>query len=325
MKKLSIIIPVYNEKGNIKPLYKAIQEVMESLKGQFGYEIIFIDDGSRDGTLKMLKEVAAKDKNVKVIVFGRNFGQTPALAAGFDQATGDFMVTIDGDMQNNPKDIPKLLMKLKDKDLDVVSGWRHDRKDPGLSKKVPSKLSNKIARLLTGVKLNDFGCSLKVYRKEALADLRLYGEMHRYIPALVAKNGFRVGEEKVDHRPRTKGRSKYNYKRLMRGFLDLIIIRFWTAFATKPMHFFGGWGILFFLGGFSIATYKLILRILYAYGHRWGETLPAGPLLLFAVMLMILGVQLFMFGFLGDMMIRTYYSSPNNRIYKVRTVISKKK
>jgi len=325
MKKLSIVVPMYNEEGNVRPMYKAVKGVLNSLKGQFDSEFIIIDDGSTDKTLKNLKEVAAKDKTVHVIVFGRNFGQTPALAAGFDNATGDYIITMDGDLQNDPRDIPHLLEVMKKKDLDVISGWRYNRKDPGFSKKVPSKLSNKIARTLTGVKLHDFGCSLKIYKKEALNDLKLYGEMHRYIPALVSKDGFKVGEEKVAHHPRTSGESKYNYRRILRGFMDLLVIQFWAAFATKPMHFFGGWGIVFFGSGFIIAAYKLILRVLWASGHKWGETLNAGPLLLFSVMLMILGIQLFMFGFLGDMMIRTYYSTGNNRIYKVRTVLNKKK
>jgi glycosyltransferase involved in cell wall biosynthesis len=325
MQKISVVVPLFNEAENVKPLHSAIKKVMLSLKKQYEHEIVFIDDGSSDKTLARLKEVAAKDPETKVLVFGRNFGQTPAMAAGIDKSTGDLIVTIDGDLQNDPADIPKLLKKMREKDLDVVSGWRYNRKDPGFAKKVPSKLSNKIARFITGVKLNDFGCSLKVYRKECLEDIRLHGEMHRYIPALVARNGFKVGEEKVNHNPRTRGTSKYNYKRLLRGFLDLIIIQFWTAFATKPMHFFGGWGIFFFGSGFLIGSYKLLRRILFAADHSWGETLDAGPLLLFAVMLMILGIQLFMFGFLGDMVIRTYYSHPNNRIYKVRAVLNDKK
>ncbi len=324
--KLSIIVPVYNEEGNIKPLYKALKNALNPMKKDYDHEIVFIDDGSSDKTLKLLKEIAARDKLVIVIIFGRNFGQTPAVAAGIDHSSGDYIITIDGDMQNDPKDIPKLMKTLKAKDLDVVSGWRYNRKDPGLSKKIPSKLSNKIARTLTGVNLHDFGCSLKVYKKEALEEVRLYGEMHRYIPALVSKQGFKVGEEKVTHHPRTRGQTKYNYKRLARGFIDLIIIQFWSAFATKPMHFFGGLGMVFFSVGSAIGVYKVSRRVLYYAGNTtWGETLDNGPMLLFAVMLVMLGVQLVMFGFLGDMVIRTYYSSPHNRIYNARAVLNKKK
>lgn len=324
MEKLSIVVPMYNEEDNVDRFYKAVKPVMESLSKQYDHEIIFIDDGSKDKTLKRLKALAMKDEKVKVLVFGRNFGQTPAMSAGLDNCTGDIVITMDGDLQNDPKDIPAMLMMLHDQDLDVVSGWRYDRHDPGLSKKLPSKLSNKIARYITELPLHDFGCSLKLYRKESLADVRLYGEMHRYIPALVAWNGFKVGEMKVTHHARKFGQTKYGMKRLMRGFLDLLTIKFWNKFATRPLHFFGSWGLVFFGVGFLIGAVKLGLRIAYIFNENWGQRLEAGPLLLFSVMLMVMGIQLFMFGFLGDMIIRTYYSNDRNKIYTVRSIISKK-
>ena len=324
MEKLSIIVPMYNEEENIDRFYKSVKPIMETLSKEYDHEMIFIDDGSRDRTLKRLKALAQRDEHVKVIVFGRNFGQTPAMSAGIDNSDGDIIITMDGDLQNDPKDIPAMLKMLHDEDLDVVSGWRYDRKDPGLSKKVPSKLSNKIARYITELPLHDFGCSLKIYRKESLADVRLYGEMHRYIPALVAWNGFKVGEMKVTHHARMFGQTKYGLKRLMRGFLDLLAIKFWNKFATRPLHFFGTWGLVFFGAGFLIGAVKLGLRIAYIFNEHWGQRLEAGPLLLFSVMLMIMGIQLFMFGFLGDMTIRTYYSQDRNKIYKVRSIIAKK-
>ena len=324
MEKLSIVVPMYNEEANVDRFYKAVKPVMESLSKQYDHEIVFIDDGSRDRTLKKLRALAQKDEKVKVISFGRNFGQTPAMSAGIDNSEGDIIITMDGDLQNDPKDVPAMLKLLKDSDLDVVSGWRYNRKDPGLSKKVPSKLSNKIARYITGLPLHDFGCSLKIYRKESLSDVRLYGEMHRYIPALVAWNGFKVGEMKVNHFARMFGQTKYGLKRLLRGFLDLLAIKFWNKFATRPLHFFGSWGMAFFGAGFLIGAVKVGLRVVYIFNTHYGQTLEAGPLLIFSVMLMILGIQLFMFGFLGDMMIRTYYSQERNKTYKIRHIFCKK-
>lgn len=304
----SVVIPVFNEESNIVPLYRELKPVMEKMGKK--YEILFIDDGSRDRTYSAITYLHTKDKNVKAVRLRKNFGQTAAISAGFDNAKGKVIVTMDGDLQNHPRDIPRLIAKI-DQGYDVVSGWRYNRKDPGLSKKIPSKISNRLARRLTKVNLHDFGCTLKAYRKEAIEDIELYGEMHRYIPALVAWQGYSVSEVKVDHRPRKRGKTKYGKSRLMRGFLDLINIRFWSKYSTRPLHFFGWLGAVSFLFGSLIGLYKVIRRLFY------GEFLEVGPLLIFAVMLVILGIQLIMFGFLGEIMIRTYYQG-KGKIYKIK-------
>jgi glycosyltransferase involved in cell wall biosynthesis len=299
---------VYNEDANIYPLYRELKPVMERMGKP--YEILFVDDGSRDRTYRFLRNLHERDKKVGVIRLRKNYGQTAAMSAGFDNARGKIIITMDGDLQNSPKDIPRLIAQI-DRGYDVVSGWRFNRKDPGLSKKIPSKMSNKLARYITGLPLHDFGCTLKAYRKEALEDVELYGEMHRYIPALVAWQGYSVTELKVEHRARTRGQTKYGASRLLRGFLDLMNIRFWSKYSTRPLHFFGWMGAIAFFLGFIIGAYKLILRFVYGVG------LQAGPMLIFAVMMVILGVQFIMFGFLGEIMIRTYYHG-KTKIYKVK-------
>jgi glycosyltransferase involved in cell wall biosynthesis len=307
----SVVIPVFNEEPNILPLYRELKPVMDGMGKP--YEILFVDDGSWDRTYGAIKWLHKRDRNVRALRFRKNFGQTAAMAAGFDHARGDIIITMDGDMQNHPRDIPRLISKMST-GYDVVSGWRHQRQDPGFSKKIPSKLSNRIARRLTGTKLHDFGCTLKAYKKEALTDIELYGEMHRYIPALVAWQGYSVSELKVEHRARKRGRTKYGASRLLRGFLDLINIRFWSKYSTRPLHFFGWLGAIAFLFGFIIGSYKVMMRLFY------GIRLEAGPMLIFAVMLIILGFQFIMFGFLGEIMIRTYYQG-KKKIYKVKDVL----
>jgi glycosyltransferase involved in cell wall biosynthesis len=307
----SIVIPVYNEEANIYPLYTELKPVME--KTGKGYEILFVDDGSRDRTYWALRTLHKRDKKVRVLRLRKNYGQTAAMSAGFDHAKGKVIITMDGDLQNSPRDIPRLIAQIN-RGFDVVSGWRYHRKDPGFSKKIPSKMSNRLARWLTGLSLHDFGCTLKAYRKEALEDVELYGEMHRYIPALVAWQGFSITELKVEHRPRTRGQTKYGASRLLRGFLDLMNIRFWSKYSTRPLHFFGWMGAFAFLLGLIIGLYKLILRFVYGIG------LQAGPMLIFAVMMVILGVQFIMFGFLGEIMIRTYYQG-KKKIYKIKDIL----
>lgn len=307
----SVVIPVFNEEQNILPLYSELKPVMERVGKK--YEILFIDDGSTDGTYEAIKKVHNGDNHVKAIRFRKNFGQTAALSAGFDYAKGKVIITMDGDLQNRPDDIPKLLAKM-DEGYDVVSGWRYNRKDPKFSKKLPSKLSNRLARRLTRLDLHDFGCTLKAYRRETVNDIELYGDMHRYVPALIAWQGFSVAEVKVEHRPRNRGQTKYGSGRFLRGFFDLINIRFWARYSTRPLHFFGWLGAISFILGFIIGIYKLILRFFY------GVSLELGPLLIFAVMLIILGIQFIMFGFLGEIMIRTYYQG-KRKIYKVKEVL----
>lgn len=307
----SIVIPVFNEEGNIHPLYRELRPVMDGLGKK--YEILFIDDGSTDRTYGAIKNIHNGDNHIKAIRLRKNFGQTAAISAGFDHSQGKIIITMDGDLQNSPKDIPKLLAKI-DEGYDVVSGWRHHRQDPKFSKKLPSRLSNRLARRLTKLDLHDFGCTLKAYRKEAVKDIELYGEMHRYIPAVTAWQGYSVAEVKVEHRPRKHGKTKYGKGRLLRGFLDLINIRFWSKYSTRPLHFFGWLGVVSFIIGFLIGLYKLILRF------AFNDPLEAGPLLIFAVMLVILGIQFIMFGFLGEIMIRTYYQG-KRKIYKVKEIL----
>jgi glycosyltransferase involved in cell wall biosynthesis len=305
MLMISVVVPIYNERENILPLYERLKKVLKK-----GDEIIFVDDGSTDGSYEILKELHSKDKNVKCIKFSRNFGKTAALMAGFEMAKGDVIVTIDGDLQNDPQDIPKLVEKLDE--YDAVNGWRYDRKDPFLSKKLPSIISNKISRWLTGLRLHDFNCGLKAYKKECLGGLELYGEMHRYIPAILAWKGYKVGEVKVKHYPRKHGKSKYGMARLARGLFDLINFKFWAGYSTRPLHFFGGIGLTMFFAGFLINFYLLILKLFY------GETLSNRPLLLLGILLMIMGFQIFMTGFLAEIMIRNYYSSSNKKIYVIK-------
>jgi glycosyltransferase involved in cell wall biosynthesis len=307
----SVVIPVFNERPNIIPLYKELKPVMDNLGKQ--YEILFIDDGSTDRTYSVIRKLHDKDKRVRAIRLRKNFGQTAAISAGFDYSKGKIIITMDGDLQNHPRDIPRLIAKIN-QGHDVVSGWRYNRKDPGLSKKIPSKISNRMARRLTKVNLHDFGCTLKAYRREAIEDIELYGEMHRYIPAVVAWRGYSVAEIKVEHRRRKHGITKYGAKRLLRGFLDLLNIKFWSDYSTRPIHFFGRIGALSFILGFLISMYKLIMRFVF------GEGLEAGPLLIFAVMLIILGVQLIMFGFLGEIMVRMYYQD-KRKTYHVREIL----
>lgn len=302
MTEISIVIPVLNEEENIPLLYQELTEVLDKLGKS--YEIIFIDDGSTDNSFKILKGIHEGDSKVRIIKFRRNFGQTPAIRAGFEHATGDVIIMMDADLQNDPKDIPRLLDKL-DEGFDVVSGWRKNRRDPLFTKKIPSRLSNHLARRLTGVDIHDFGCTLKAYRSEAIQDLELYGEMHRYIPALLAWKGFRVSEVTIMHHPRKYGETKYGVTRLVKGFLDLMVVTFWRKYSTRPIHLFGGLGILTGFLGFLISFYLTSMKILY------NQSLTDRPLLLLGILLIIIGVQFIIFGLLADIMVRVYYRTEN--------------
>ena len=240
-KSLTIVIPVYNEEENISPLYNELKEVLSPIED---YEIIFIDDGSTDGTYKELTKIH-KFGDIKIIKFRRNFGQTAALKAGFDFALGDILITMDADMQNDPKDIINIMKEMEDSKYDAISGWRYERRDK-ITKKIYSRLSNWLARKLTGLKIHDFGCTLKAYKKECIKDLELYGEIHRYIPALLSWRGYKIKEIKVNHRKRKYGKTKYNFWRLFKGLLDIINIKFWIKYSTRPLHFFGIIGIFSF-------------------------------------------------------------------------------
>lgn len=297
--KYSVVIPAHNEEESLTPLYEGVKAVMEGLGGD--WELIIIDDGSTDETRGVLADLRAKDDHVKVITFRRNFGQTAAWSAGFDHASGDYVVVMDGDLQNDPQDIPAMLEQLERENLDVVSGWRKNRKDKS-HMMLGSKFGNALHRWITGEKIHDHGCSLKVYRKEALEQLELYGEMHRYITALLSWKGFRVGEMVVQHHPRTTGQTKYNIRKKLKGFLDLVIVKFWIQYSTRPMHFFGSIGAVFILAGFALGG---------TLGTLWlfriiGLANRTSPLL--AVLLVLLGFQFLLAGVLADVVAHTYYA-----------------
>lgn len=305
--KYSVIVPAHNEEGALPTLYEAIKVVMDGLDGS--WELIVVDDGSTDGTSNVLKNLRDTDDRVKVVTFRRNFGQTAAWSAGFDHASGDYVIVLDADLQNDPQDIPEMIKVLEKEDLDVVSGWRKNRKDKG-HLKLGSKLGNALHRWITGEKIHDHGCSLKVYRKEALEQLELYGEMHRYITALLSWKGFRVGEMIVRHHPRTTGKTKYNIRKKLKGFLDLVIVKFWIQYSTRPMHFFGTIGAVFisfgFLLGGTLGTLWLF-RII-------GLANRTSPLL--AVLLVLLGFQFLLAGVLADVVAHTYYAK--KKPYSIR-------
>lgn len=295
--KYSVVVPARNEEDNVRPLYEAVKKVMSTL-GE--WELILVDDGSTDKTGEIIRQLCQQDQRVKLIQFRRSFGQTAGWSAGFDYASGEIVIVMDADLQNDPEDIPKLLKKL-DEDYDVVSGWRQKRKD-GPILMLGSKFGNWLHRYITGEKIHDHGCSLKVYKREALKDLELYGEMHRYITALLSWKGFKVGEEKVRHRPRERGSTKYNVRKKMKGFLDLVIVKFWIQYSARPMHFFGMIGAVFIAAGLVLGgTLGLLwlLRIIALAGR-------ASPLL--AVLLVLLGFQFLLTGVLADVVAHTYYA-----------------
>jgi glycosyltransferase involved in cell wall biosynthesis len=302
MSDISIVIPAYNEQDNVLLLYAQLKKVLDPMKKD--YEIIFIDDGSTDRTYENLASLNRKDRKVKIIKLRKNFGQTAAMDAGFKNAAGDVIIALDADLQNDPEDIPKLLKKL-DEGYDAVSGWRYKRSDP-FSKKVFSWIANTMRKAITGEKIHDSGCSLKAYRKECFRDLNLYGEMHRFIPAILMWKGFKVGEVKVEHRPRKSGKTKYTMVRLIKGFLDLIVVAFWQKYSARPIHLFGTLGIVSFILGFIIGLYLTFTKLYY---H---EGIANRPILLLAVLLVIVGVQFIIFGLITDILIKIYYKDGTN-------------
>lgn len=310
--ELSVIIPVFNEEKNLEPLYEEISRVLDSL-GQ-AFEIIFVDDGSRDGSFPVLKRIQEKDKAVKIIRLRRNFGQTAALSAGFDYARGRVIVTMDADLQNDPKDIPALLAKINE-GYDLVSGWRQKRHDKFFTRRLPSIVANRLISFLTGVKLHDYGCTLKAFRKEIIKSIRLYGELHRFIPAIASTLGVSIAEVKVSHRPRRFGRSKYTIFRLPRVILDMLTVKFLLSYSTRPLQVFGLLGLISGLSGFVIALWlsyqRLILKVSSA--NR--------PILLLAVLLMVIGIQFVTLGLLAEIMVRTYHESTGKPIYHIREII----
>ncbi|MBM3272751.1 glycosyltransferase family 2 protein [Candidatus Kaiserbacteria bacterium] len=306
--KHSVVIPVFNEAGNLERLHAALSPVLDALKGES--EVIFVDDGSRDGSFAELQRIAHKDRRVKLIRFSRNFGQTAAMAAGFAAAAGEVIFPMDADMQNDPKDIPRLLAKLNE-GYDVVSGWRKDRKDASLTRKLPSKIANGLIGYVTGVKISDYGCTLKAYRREVLEDVRLYGEMHRFIPAYAAWNGGRVTEMPVAHHPRTVGKSKYGLSRTIKVVLDLLVVKFLTTYMARPIHFFGLIGFVSLGLGMASGFLAVILRLFY------DISFIVTPLPLLTVFLTLLGVQFILMGLIAEILVRTYYESQGKPLFKI--------
>ena len=303
MKKplLSAIIPVYNEQDNVKPLYLELKKVLLSLvklNKISNFEVIFINDGSRDKTQENLELLKKTEQNLRIVQFRKNFGQTPALKAGFNSAKGDLIVTIDGDRQNDPTDIPTLLEKLN-QGYDIVSGWRWRRRDK-FTKKIFSKIINYLRRSMIGDRLHDYGCSLKIYRKECVKDLELFGELHRYITAYPHIKGYKIGEVKVNHRPRIAGRTKYRFNRGLNGLLDLFFLKFWAGYSNKPLHFFGRLGIYQWMLAVLIVFYSIVKAFIV-------KGLFFGPALAFASMLVVTGLLFIIFGFLSEMISRTYF------------------
>lgn len=310
---LSVVVPIYNEAESIPTLYARLTGELEALG--YNYEIITVDDGSKDRSFEILRELALADQRLRVVRFRRNFGQTPAFAAGFDQVRGKVVVTLDADLQNDPADIPRLLDKL-DEGYDVVSGWRERRQDPFLSRRLPSHLANRLISWTTGVHLRDYGCSLKVYRTEVLRNIQLYGELHRFIPAIASWQGVAVAELPVRHAPRQFGTSKYGINRTTRVMLDLLTVRFLLSYATRPMQIFGLFGLLSMLLGGAINLYLVLLKFL------TGATLADRPLLLLGILLIILGVQFISMGLIGELVVRTYYETQKKPIYAIREVLN---
>ncbi len=289
---VSVLVPVLNEADTVAELSRRVAGVLEGLGRSF--EIIFVDDGSSDGTPARVREVHARDPRVKLVRLRRNFGKAAALCAGFDHSSGRIIVTMDGDLQDDPDEIPRFLAKLEDEDLDLVSGWKRSRQDPA-SKRLPSLLFNWVTRRLAQVELHDFNCGFKAYRREVLAEIAIYGELHRYIPVLASRRGFAVGEIQVNHHPRRFGVSKYGWDRLYKGLLDLITVLFITRYTRRPLHLFGALGLTFFTVGFGINAW---LAFLWLFHH---ESLSNRPLLLLGVLLILLGIQVLTTGLIGEM------------------------
>lgn len=307
MEKLSIVVSVFNEEDNVIPLYEQIRKAMES----YTYEVIFVDDGSTDKTIQRINSL--DDKNVHLIEFRRNFGQSSALLAGFDYASGDFIVTMDGDMQNDPSDIPMMLQKMKDTDCDLVTGIRINRKDDLFIRKIPSIIANRIISKASNIRIKDNGCALKIFRTDLAKSLGLYGELHRLISVLAALEGAKIEQVPVKHHPRIHGSSKYGLSRTIKVISDLTLLMFFKQYIQKPMHFFGSWGLFIFAAGVLINIYMLILKIM-------GQDIWGKPLLLLGILLVLAGFQLITTGFIAEFLMRTYFESQKKRPFTIRNV-----
>lgn len=310
--EVSVIVPLYNEEGNVVELYNELKNVLVSEK--VSHEIIFINDGSKDKTNVLIGDLHAKDPCITVIHFRRNFGQTAAMSAGFDYARGEIIITMDGDLQNDPADIPFLLEKIHE-GYDVAAGWRHARKDPFISRKLPSMIANKIISFITGVYLHDYGCTLKAFKREITKDIRLYGEMHRFIPPIVSGMGASIAEVKVNHRERKYGESKYGISRTIRVILDLITVKFLLSYSNRPIHVFGLIGLVAFgLGCLLLLTLAFQRQFL-------GVPMGDRPMLMMAVLMIFLGIQFVTIGLISELQVRTYHESQNKPIYYVKNIL----
>ena len=309
---ISIIIPVFNESESIAYLLDEVLNVMQNNK--LNCELIVVNDGSNDNTSTVLDELTIKIKELSVISLRKNYGQTAAMAAGFDNSKGEIVITLDGDLQNDPNDIPKLISHINE-GYDLICGWRYERKDKLISRRIPSKIANKLIANVTGLKLHDYGCSLKAFKKEIVDDIKLYGELHRFLPVLANIEGAKIKEIKVNHRSRKYGSSKYGIDRTFRVLMDLLTVWFMTKFLTRPMYGFGFFGIVSILISFGMTSYLFIIKLL-------GNDIGNRPMLMFALILGIAGVQLFSFGLLGELLIRTYHESQNRPIYRIRKIQS---
>ena len=310
---LSVVIPVYNEKENISHLYKKLNDVLSDLKMR--YEVILIDDGSIDGTYNELLKIHKKNSAFKIIKLRRNFGQTSAMSAGFDHSSGEVIITLDADLQNDPKDIPEILNKL-DEGYDIVSGWRKNRQDKAITRRFPSVVANKIISSLTGVYLHDYGCTLKAYRREIIENIELYGEMHRYVPAVASWMGVKVAEIPVTHHSRKFGHSKYGVSRTIRVVLDIITIKFLLSYSQRPIQIFGLVGLLSGSVGFVITTYLIIMRIFF------GQGLADRPLFILSIFMIFIGIQLITMGLLAEINMRIYHEAQDKPTYVIKEIIS---
>ena len=308
---VSVVIPVYNEAGNVAPLLRELDEVLDGLR--VPAEIVAVDDGSSDASFEHLVAACDEYPRLRIVRLARNYGQTAALAAGLEHATGDVIVTMDADLQNDPHDIPRMLEALT-AGVDVVNGWRTPRRDPWLTRRLPSHLANRLINVVTGTDLHDYGCTLRVMRAPVAKQLQLYGELHRFIPALAADVGARMVEMPVRHRPRTIGRSKYGLSRTLRVLLDLLTVKFLSGFATRPIQLFGLVGLLCAAAGGGVVATLVVEKLVY------GERLAGRPLLLFAVLAVVVGVQFISIGLLGEMVVRTYHESQAKPIYRIREI-----
>ncbi len=309
---LSIVIPVYNEAANLPELHKEISESCQKLKNAF--EIIFVDDGSQDESIIILKQLLKEDARIRIIQLRKNFGQTAALSAGFDHARGTIIITLDADLQNDPQDFGLLVDKIKE-GYDIVSGWRAKRKDKFFSRRLPSVIANWFISKITRVKLHDYGCTLKAFRREVVQQIKLYGELHRFIPAIASNMGVAITEVKVNHRPRLRGKSKYNILRLPKVILDLLTVKFLLSYSTRPLQIFGVFGLICGIIGGILGLWLAYVRLIQMQG------ISGRPLLLLAILLIVIGIQFITLGLLAEIVVRAYHESAEKRIYFIRNII----